>query len=104
MSSDDDEELEEESLLETPLDRVEPYGLFKNALMSKLKAFWFMSAHLTLLPIGLQQDQPQLYHSLVKVLNPEEEQIVQSVIVQADAVAMAVQAEMNGATMNGTTH
>ncbi|KAI4283002.1 MAG: hypothetical protein L6R38_002486 [Xanthoria sp. 2 TBL-2021] len=86
VSADDDDELEEESLLETPLDRVEPYALFKNALMS------------------LQQDQPQLYHSLVKVLNPEEEQVVQSVIVQADAIAMATQAEMNGATMNGTTH
>lgn len=104
MSSDDDEELEEESLLETPLDRVEPYGLFKKALMSKLKAFWLMLALLTMAPIGLQQDQPQLYHSLVKVLNPEEEQVVQSVIVQADAVAMAAQAEMNGAAMNGTTH
>ncbi|KAL8656930.1 MAG: hypothetical protein Q9226_002436 [Calogaya cf. arnoldii] len=85
-ADDDDDELEEESLLETPLDRVEPYALFKNALMS------------------LQQDQPQLYHSLVKVLNRDEEEIVQSVIVQADAIALATQAEMNGATMNGTTH
>lgn len=59
---------------------------------------------LTSITVGLQQDQPQLYHSLVKVLNPEEEQVVQSVIVQADAIAMATQAEMNGATMNGTTH
>ncbi|KAL8729551.1 MAG: hypothetical protein Q9166_004631 [cf. Caloplaca sp. 2 TL-2023] len=87
VSGDDDEELEEESLLETPLDRVEPYGLFKTALMR------------------LQQDQPQLYHSLVKVLNPEEEQIVQSVIVQADAISLAAQAEqMNGGTVNGSTH
>lgn len=35
-SSDDDDELEEEGLLETPLDQVEPYGLFKDTLMSKL--------------------------------------------------------------------
>lgn len=34
-SNDDDDDLEEESLLETPLDRVEPYGLFKGTLMSK---------------------------------------------------------------------
>ncbi len=34
-SSDDDDELEEEGLLETPLDQVEPYGLFKDTLMSK---------------------------------------------------------------------
>ncbi|KAL8671777.1 MAG: hypothetical protein Q9168_003724 [Polycauliona sp. 1 TL-2023] len=81
---DDDEELEEESLLETPLDKVEPYALFKNALMN------------------LQQHQPQLYQSLVKVLNPEEEQIVQSVIVQADAIAS--QGEMNGSTTNGITN
>lgn len=31
---DSDDELGEESLLETPLDKVEPYGLFKNALLS----------------------------------------------------------------------
>ncbi|KAL8812282.1 MAG: hypothetical protein Q9223_001152 [Gallowayella weberi] len=87
VTGDDDEELEEESLLETPLDRVEPYGLFRNALMR------------------LQQHEPQLYHSLVKVLNPEEEQIVQSVIVQADNISMATQAEhINGGTMNGGTH
>lgn len=29
-----DDELEEESLLETPLDKVEPYGLFKGTLFS----------------------------------------------------------------------
>lgn len=33
-ASDDEDELEEESLLETPLDRVEPYGLFKGTLLS----------------------------------------------------------------------
>ena len=32
--SDDEDDLEEESLLETPLDRVEPYGLFKGTLLS----------------------------------------------------------------------
>ena len=31
---DSDDELEEESLLETPLDKVEPYGLFKGTLFS----------------------------------------------------------------------
>ena len=29
-----DDELEEETLLETPLDKVEPYGLFKGTLFS----------------------------------------------------------------------
>lgn len=32
---DEDDELEEESLLETPLDQMEPYGLFKAALQCK---------------------------------------------------------------------
>lgn len=36
VSDDDDDELEEESLLETPLDKVEPYGMFKDALLSML--------------------------------------------------------------------
>jgi len=31
----EDDELGEESLLETPLDKVEPYQLFRDALMSK---------------------------------------------------------------------
>ena len=30
----DDDDLEEESMLETPLDKVEPYGVFKDTLMS----------------------------------------------------------------------
>jgi hypothetical protein len=33
--NDSDDELGEESLLETPLDKIEPYQLFRNALMSK---------------------------------------------------------------------
>lgn len=33
--NDSDDELGEESLLETPLDKVEPYQLFRDALMSK---------------------------------------------------------------------
>lgn len=35
ISDDDDDELEEESLLETPLDKVEPYSLFKQAIFRK---------------------------------------------------------------------
>ena len=33
--NDSDDELGEESLLETPLDKIEPYQLFRNALLSK---------------------------------------------------------------------
>jgi importin-7 len=34
FAEEEDDELDEESLLETPLDKVEPYGLFKHVLMS----------------------------------------------------------------------
>ena len=47
---------------------------------------------LTRLLQDLQQEQPQLYENLTKILNPEEQQIVQAVIVQADANAVAAQA------------
>jgi hypothetical protein len=35
VDDEEDDELEEESLLETPLDKVEPYGMFKHALFRK---------------------------------------------------------------------
>ncbi|MCJ1365361.1 hypothetical protein MMC16_004482 [Acarospora aff. strigata] len=84
VSSDDDDELEEEGLLETPLDQVEPYGLFKETLMK------------------LQQEQPQLYESLTKILNPEEQQQVQIVVHQAEANAVAA-AQLAG-QVNGGSH
>lgn len=34
FADDDDDELDEESLLETPLDKVEPYGMFKHVFLS----------------------------------------------------------------------
>lgn len=75
ISDEDDDELEEESLLETPLDKLEPYGLFKTALLN------------------LQQEQPQLYETLTKDLNPEEQQVVQGAVHQADVIAQQ-QAEL----------
>jgi hypothetical protein len=36
FADDDDDELDEESLLETPLDKVEPYGMFKHVFLSML--------------------------------------------------------------------
>lgn len=35
LEEESDDELGEESLLETPLDKVEPYGLFRDALLSR---------------------------------------------------------------------
>jgi hypothetical protein len=34
FADDDDDDMDEESLLETPLDKVEPYGMFKHVLLS----------------------------------------------------------------------
>lgn len=33
FGDDDEEEIDDESLLETPLDKIEPYGLFKHVLL-----------------------------------------------------------------------
>lgn len=39
--------------------------------------------------MNLQQEQPELYETLTKILNPEEQQIIQGVIHEADAKALA---------------
>ncbi|KDB24195.1 hypothetical protein H109_03932 [Trichophyton interdigitale MR816] len=72
---DDEEEddLYEASLLESPFDKIEPYGLFKDVLMN------------------LQQEQPHLYENLTKILNPEEQQIIQGVINEAAKIAMTAE-------------
>lgn len=80
----DDEDLEEESLLETPLERVEPYTLFRDALLR------------------LQQEQPALYDSLTKTLNADEQSVIQGVIHQAEANALAaVQETQQQQQING---
>ncbi len=80
-------------MLETPLDKVEPYGLFKGTLFSMhVLNDGLLLRSLTRLSQELQQEQPQLYDNLTKILNPEEQQIVQAVIVQADTNAVAAQA------------
>lgn len=44
----------------------------------------------------MQQNQPQLYDTLTKVLSPEEQQVVQTVVLQADAIMAAAAAQANG--------
>ncbi|POS84582.1 ARM repeat-containing protein, partial [Erysiphe pulchra] len=73
-----DDELGEESLLETILDRIEPYILFRDALLK------------------LQQEQPPLYESLIKVLTTEEKTILHGVIHQADINASQAVAALQG--------
>ncbi|OQE32280.1 hypothetical protein PENSTE_c001G06733 [Penicillium steckii] len=83
FADDDEEEMDEESLLETPLDKVEPYGMFKHVFLN------------------LQSEQPQLYDSLTKVLGPEEQQIIQAVFHEADAKALAAAANAEAAAAAG---
>ncbi|KAF2761125.1 ARM repeat-containing protein [Pseudovirgaria hyperparasitica] len=80
-SIEDDDDLEEESLLETPLDKLEPYSMLKSSL------------------IELQSREPQMYESLTKNLSPEEQQVLQGAVHQADAIFAAVAAEQ--AASNG---
>lgn len=92
--------MDEESLLETPLDEVEPYGLFKQCLLS----LWPILKSISIIAdcfLALQREQPQFYTNLMGQLNAQEQQILQSAVLQADAVAqqatLAAAQRTNGA-------
>ncbi|KAL9055623.1 MAG: hypothetical protein Q9162_003433 [Coniocarpon cinnabarinum] len=68
VTTENDDELEEESLLETPLDNVEPYGVLKGSLMR------------------LQQEQPDFYGNLMQHLDQHEQQILQAAVQRADSL------------------
>ncbi|ORY60630.1 importin-beta domain-containing protein [Pseudomassariella vexata] len=69
-ADDSDDELGEDSvLLESPLDKIEPYQLFRAAL------------------IKMQTEQPQLYTNLTTPLSADDQAVVQNVIHQAEANA-----------------
>jgi len=76
---DDDDDLGEESLLETPLDKLEPYQLFRDSFLK------------------LQQTQPELYQQLTTNLNPDEQTVIQSVVQQAEVNAQQALAMANAA-------
>jgi len=83
-----DDELEEESLLETPLDHMEPYALFKQTLSGKLRLHCVSNrTHTDRMPIAMSQQQPHLYTSLTSALSPEEQQVVQAALDNADRIA-----------------
>ncbi|TGZ77434.1 ARM repeat-containing protein [Ascodesmis nigricans] len=67
---DDDDILEEEALLETPLDLIEPYQLFSASLM------------------GIRQNQPIVYDTLTKHLTNDEKQAVEGIIRTAEEKKM----------------
>ncbi|KAK0612295.1 armadillo-type protein [Bombardia bombarda] len=72
-----DEELGEDSLLlESPLDRLDPYSIFKTSFMK------------------LQQEQPQFYASLTVHLSTDEQGIITSVCQQADTMAAVLAQEI----------
>jgi hypothetical protein len=102
---DDDDVLDEESLLETPLDKIEPYSMFKHVLLGMKPIFTVLITTIFKLtffpPAGLQQEQPQLYENLIKILNPDEQQVIQAVFHEADAQALAA-ANSEAAAAAGT--
>ncbi|CCX05231.1 armadillo-type protein [Pyronema domesticum] len=83
---DEDESLEEETLLETPLDLIEPYQLFRGAMLN------------------IQATQPAVYDALTKELSPEEQGMISSVFQEAEqkrleqeaAAIAAMQAQQAG--------
>jgi hypothetical protein len=97
-----DDELDEESLLETPLDTMEPYGLFKSTLESKscqLSIRVFYVANL-LFP-AMSQRQPQFYNQLTAMLGPEEQQVIKAALEQADKIAQQQQQQQQQAGAEG---
>ena len=88
-AGDGDDELEEETMMETALDKIEPYEYFKQTLMSVSTSSSLSAVASTDKRTEMQQEQPQLYDTLTKILNPEETSVIQKVISQAEANAAA---------------
>ena len=65
VEDDDESLLEDESVLESPLDKFDPYGTFKESLGR------------------LQQEQPQLYSQLTGVLAQEDRDVLTQVVQHA---------------------
>ncbi len=98
IDDDDDDELREDSvLLESPLDKVEPYQLFRDTLLSKYPEK--LSRNM-LTCSEMQQEQPQFYSSLAGHLSPEEQNVLQAIVAKAETVA-AQQAQQAQQPPNG---
>ena len=102
----DDEDLAEDGvLLESPLDRLNAYSMFREAMLSRSKPgtwrrreaeAWTDNGE----PIVLQQDQPQLYSSMMAVLSPEQSNVVQAVLRQAEEDLAAAQRRVTDAALD----
>ena len=77
-------------LLESPLDKLEPYQIFSSCLMSKLFSVHGLDWS-NIVFVGLQQEQPQFYTGLSSHLSAEEQGVIQSVVQQAEANSVAAQ-------------
>jgi hypothetical protein len=75
---DDDSILDDDSLLETPLDKFDPYSAFKESLGK------------------LQSEQPQLYQNLTAILEQGDRDVLQSVVNHATATQAAAQVSAQG--------
>jgi importin-7 len=82
-------------LLESPLDQIEPYQTFRQALTSK---FLPCSDNPTRVQTNLvkemQQEQPQFYASLASHLTAEEQNTIQATFAQAQAIAAQQQQQI----------
>lgn len=86
---------EDSVLLDSPLDKVEPYSLFKNTLLSKFSVTRQPAVYinvedagsLTVPPLSfseMQQEQPQFYNNLAGHLSAEEQNVLQTIMAKAD--------------------
>ncbi|TPX14929.1 uncharacterized protein E0L32_005038 [Thyridium curvatum] len=82
----DDEMGEESVLLESPLDKIDPYQVFRSSLMK------------------MQQEQPQFYSSLASHLTAEEQSVIHSAFAQAEAALLIHQQQQQAAAAGGAVN
>lgn len=106
VDEDDEDDLGEDSvLLESPLDKIEPYQLFRATLMSKPATLPHISVRPNPVMAEMQQEQPQYYTTLAGTLSADDQGTIQNVMVKADEIAnqQALQAQMLAQQQGGTT-
>lgn len=94
MESEEEELGEDSVLLESPLDKLDTYQLFRSALVGKYSPKprcerVNLTSILSL--VDMQQEQPQFYASLAAHLSAEEQAIIQNAFQQAESNARAMQ-------------
>ncbi len=90
-------------MLETALDKIEPYGLFRGALMGELSRAAAEETRWANATAALQQEQPQFYTSLTSHLSADEQNIITAVCQQAENQALIAQQAAAAEAANGTS-